>query len=135
MRMPSRLGLASPEESRFTDFRRRALIAAAAGVLALGVVRTASAQTLTVDASTSPSGNPHFWSACVGTGTASLTLRSDLQTHYKLANRELGFQRVRGHGVLNDDMGIYKGAGSYDFTKFDQYLAAIAAANMRPIME
>jgi xylan 1,4-beta-xylosidase len=115
-------------------------LAGAAGVLALGAVRTAGAQTLTVDASMSPSGNPHFWSACVGTGTASLTLRSDLQTHYKLANRELGFQRVRGHGVLNDDVGIFHWTGgtampTYDWSKFDVYLSAIAAANMRPIIE
>ena len=113
------------------------LAAAALGVVALlqGRVARATDYTLAVDAGMQVSGNPHFWSTCVGTGTASLTLRSDLQTHYQIANRELGMQRVRGHGVLNDDMGIYKGAGSYDFTKFDAYLAAIAAANMRPIME
>jgi glucosylceramidase len=91
--------------------------------------------TLSVDAGNQVSGNPHFWSTCVGTGTASLTLRSDLQTHYQIANRELGMQRVRGHGVLNDDMGIYQGPGNYDFSKFDTYLDAIAAAKMRPIME
>ena len=91
--------------------------------------------TITVDASKQTAGNPRFWSAAVGTGTASLTLRSDLQTHYKIGNRELGMQRVRGHGVLNDDMGIYKGAGSYDWTKFDTYLTAIVSAGMRPIME
>ena len=141
MRMPSRLGLAGLVEARCTDFRRlRAVLIGAAGLLALGAVRTAGAQTLTVDASSSPSGNPHFWSACVGTGTASLTLRSDLQTHYKLANRELGFQRVRGHGVLNDDVGIFHWTGgsatpTYDWSKFDVYLSAIAAANMRPIIE
>lgn len=90
--------------------------------------------TLTVDASKKASGLPHFWSSCVGTGTASLTLRSDLQTHYQLANRELGMQRVRGHGVLND-LNIYKGAKTYDWTNFDTYLKAIAAANMRPLME
>ena len=71
----------------------------------------------------------------MGTGTASLTLRSDLQTHYKIANRELGMMRVRGHGVLNDDIGIYKAAGSYDWTKFDNYLTAIVSAGMRPLME
>ena len=65
----------------------------------------AAAYTLTVNAGTQASGNPRFWSATVGTGTATLTLRPDLQTHYKLANRELGMQRVRGHGVLNDDNG------------------------------
>src|SRR5262245_9192448 len=97
--------------------------------------RAASAATITVDASRQTAGNPRFWAASVGTGTASLTLRADLQTHYKLANRELGMLRVRGHGVLNDDIGIYKAAGSYDWTKFDTYLNAIVSAGMRPIME
>ena len=98
-------------------------------------LRTANAATLTVDASASPGANPHFWSNTVGTGTASLTLRSDLQTHYQIANRELGFLHVRGHGVLSDGIGIYKSAGTYDFTNFDTYLDAIAAAGMRPSME
>ncbi len=99
-----------------------------------------SAQTINVDASSSISGNPRFWSTSVGTGTASLTLRADLQTHYKLAQRELGMERVRGHGVLSDDMGIFHWGGNgsaptYDWSKFDVYLAAITAAGMRPIME
>jgi xylan 1,4-beta-xylosidase len=130
--------VSSSISSRRTRFARPAYVASAAlglALLTLGHAARATDYSLTVDAGTPASGNPHFWSTCVGTGTASLTLRSDLQTHYQIANRELGMQRVRGHGVLNDDMGIYKGAGSYDFTKFDQYLAAIAAANMRPIME
>jgi xylan 1,4-beta-xylosidase len=112
---------------------------AAAAVLAIafgsGRAAHATSYTITVDASSQTAGNPHFWSASVGTGTASLTLRSDLQTHYKLANRELGMQRVRGHGVLNDDMGIFKSAGSYDWSKFDKYLDAIVSAGMRPVME
>jgi xylan 1,4-beta-xylosidase len=90
---------------------------------------------ITVDASAQVSGNPRFWSASVGTGRASYTLRPDLQTQHKIANRELGMQRVRAHGVLSDDMGIYQSAGVYDWTKFDQYLDAIVAAGMRPIME
>jgi len=129
-------------KSRLTERHRprcsRGVLASAVALAGLSVAGAAHAQTLTVDASTSPSGNPHFWSACVGTGTASLTLRADLQTHYKLANRELGMLRVRGHGVFNDDIGIFHGTGStptYDWSKFDTYLAAIAAAGMRPIME
>src|SRR3954471_5638390 len=112
------------------------VLASAVALAGFGLASAANAQTLTVDAATSPSGNPHFWSACVGTGTASLTLRADLQSHYKLANRELGMQRVRGHGVFDDDMGVFHGTGStptYDWTKFDTYLAAISAAGMRPI--
>src|SRR4051812_34708458 len=98
-------------------------------------VALAAGYTITVDASNQTAGNPRFWAASVGTGTASLTLRADLQTHYKIGNRELGMLRVRGHGVLNDDIGIYKAAGSYDWTKFDTYLNAIVSAGMRPFME
>jgi xylan 1,4-beta-xylosidase len=112
------------------------LTAAAVGFAVATSASGASADnySITVDASKTASGLPHFWSTCVGTGTASLTLRADLQTHYKLANRELGMQRVRGHGALND-LGIYLGPSSYDWTNFDTYLKAIAAANMRPLME
>jgi xylan 1,4-beta-xylosidase len=115
----------------------RLLAAAAIGLVLLmrGQAALATNYTITVDASKQTAGNPRFWSASVGTGTASLTLRPDLQTHYKLGARELGMQRVRGHGVLNDDMGIYKGPGSYDFTKLDTYLTAITSAGMRPVME
>ena len=94
-----------------------------------------AATTITIDASKQTAGNPHFWSSTVGTGTAALTLRSDLESHYKIGNREAGFQRVRGHGVLSDAMGIYKSAGSYSWTNFDKYLTAIQQAGMRPIME
>ena len=100
-----------------------------------GGVASATSYTITVDASNPTTGNPRFWAASVGTGTASLTLRPDLQTHYKIANRELGMQRVRGHGVLSGDMGIYKGPGSYDWTNLDIYLNAIVSAGMRPFME
>jgi xylan 1,4-beta-xylosidase len=114
------------------------LVAAAATALAIlggGRAARATNYTITVDASNKTAGNPRFWVASVGTGTASLTLRPDLQTHYKLGARELGAQRVRGHGVLNDDMAIYKGPGSYSWTNFDKYLDAIVSAGMRPIME
>ena len=115
-------------------------LAAATTAIALAMLtgeRAANATnyTITVDASKQTTGNPAFWAASVGTGTASLTLRSDLETHYKIGAREAGFKRVRGHGVLSDAMGIYKGPGSYSWTNFDKYLTAIVSAGMRPIME
>ena len=112
-----------------------ALFALAIVSLAGGRDAGATNYTITVDASMQTAGNPHFWAASVGTGTAALTLRPDLQTHYKLGNREIGFQRVRGHGVLSDGIGIYKSPGTYDWTNFDKYLDAIVSAGMRPIME
>ena len=122
---------------------RPALVLAIAFVISThGWPAQAANYTITVDASKQTAGNPRFWSAAVGTGIASLTLRADLQTHYKLANRELGMQRVRGHGVLAadaNDLAIFRWSGTgtptYDWTKFDTYLAAIVAAGMRPMME
>jgi xylan 1,4-beta-xylosidase len=110
------------------------LTAIAAGLVLSTFTPTAMAATITVDASKRTAGNPHFWSHTVGTGTAKLALRGDWQTHYKIGNREAGFQRVRGHGLM-DNIGMYKGAGSYDFAPLDTYLNAIAFAGMRPIME
>jgi len=110
---------------------------AAAGLLAFLSTLTANATdySLTVDAGKQVSGNPHFWSAAFGTGKAKLALRSDWQTHYQIGNRELGALLVRGHGLFNDEMGLYKGAGTYDWTSLDTYLAAIFSANMRPLIE
>ncbi|MES1208782.1 MAG: carbohydrate-binding protein, partial [Pseudomonadota bacterium] len=104
-------------------------------LLLAGAGGARAATTITIDASKQTTGNPHFWSNAVGTGTAALTLRSDLESHYKIGNREAGFQRVRGHGVLSDAMGIYKGPGMYSWTNFDKYLTSIQQAGMRPIME
>jgi xylan 1,4-beta-xylosidase len=107
-----------------------------AGTAHIGVETTSpTAATIWIDASERTAATPHFWAASVGTGTAGLALRGDLQSQYKIGNREAGFERVRGHGVLNDDMGIYRAPGVYDWTKLDRYLTAIAAAGMRPIME
>jgi xylan 1,4-beta-xylosidase len=120
--------------SKSLQLRLVSMAAMAAFAMAAGSARAAS-YTITVDASKQTTGNPRFWTASVGTGTAALTLRSDLQTHYKIGNREIGFKRVRGHGVLSDGIGIYKGPGSYSWTSFDKYLDAIVLAGMRPIME
>jgi hypothetical protein len=113
------------------------ITAAALGLAVLGAARPAGATdyTLAVDAGKELSGNPHFWSAAFGTGKAKLALRSDWQTHYKIGNRELGAERVRGHGLLNVEMGLYKGPGSYAWGSLDTYLSAITSAGMRPIIE
>ena len=132
----SSLAASTPRVSCGTRTSRLAhtFAAAAIGLLLLADAGAARAASIAIDASKT-SGNPRFWTTAVGTGTASLILRGDLQTHFKIGNRELGFQRVRGHGVLSDSMGIYKSAGSYDFTNFDTYLTAISSAGMRPVIE
>jgi hypothetical protein len=131
---PSALAPMAPRDTR-RGRMAHVLAAAAIGLAALTGAGAASAATITVDASKQTAGNPHFWSACFGTGKAKLALRGDWQTHYKIGNRELGAQRVRGHGLLNTEMNLWKGTGSYDWTSLDTYLMAITSAGMRPIIE
>jgi|GEM_PF-111904 len=137
MKMLSRINALGPAAHSDSRSTRPILILAlsAIGLFVVVDARAANAATITVDASNQTAGNPHFWSACFGTGKAKLALRGDWQTHYKIGNRELGAQRVRGHGILNDEMGLWKGTGSYDWTNLDTYLTAITTAGMRPIME
>ena len=57
----------------------RALAAIAFVIVNGAGVASATSYTITVDASNPTTGNPRFWAASVGTGTASLTLRPDLR--------------------------------------------------------
>lgn len=47
---------------------------------------------------------PKYWQRCVGSGHMLLGTRADWRHHLKLAADELGFQAIRGHGLLDDDM-------------------------------
>lgn len=61
--------------------------------------------------------NDRYWTFCVGSGHASLALRADYQEQLKRAHDELGFQRVRFHGIFNDDMKV--------ITRFSDYISLI----------
>lgn len=50
--------------------------------------------------------NDRYWTFCIGSGHAALALRNDYQQLLKQVCYELGFQRVRFHGLFNDDMQV-----------------------------
>lgn len=57
--------------------------------------------------------NDRYWTFCVGSGHAALALRKDYLDQLKRAHDELGFQRVRFHGVLDDDMKVVTRLSDY----------------------
>ncbi|MCK4796912.1 MAG: glycoside hydrolase, partial [Spirochaetes bacterium] len=64
----------------------------------------------------------------------------NLRNAYKIAANELGFKRVRGHGILNDDVGIYSEDGNgypvYTWDKFDELMDFIVnECGMSPVVE
>jgi xylan 1,4-beta-xylosidase len=82
------------------------------------------------------------WRECVGTGRLNLALRADYLESLARVQREIGFAHIRGHGLLSDDMGVYRTeevAGRlhmrYNFTYVDQVHDAFLALGIRPFVE
>ncbi|GAB4084639.1 cellulase family glycosylhydrolase [Myceligenerans cantabricum] len=82
------------------------------------------------------------WRACVGTGRFDLALRQDYQDSLALVQREIGFQHVRGHGLLSDGVGVHRPydvgghAGTrYAFTYVDQVVDAYLRLGIKPFLE
>ena len=48
------------------------------------------------------------WKECIGAGRANEGLRADWQQQLSLVQQEIGFRYIRMHGLLHDDMGVYK---------------------------
>ena len=80
----------------------------------------------------------HYWSKCVGAGRAKEGLRASWQEQLRTAKKECGFQYIRFHGLLNDDMFVYKKVGEkeiYNFQYIDDLYDALLAQGIRPIVE
>jgi xylan 1,4-beta-xylosidase len=81
---------------------------------------------------------PHFWEHTIGSGHATLALRSDWQAQMRRAHQDLGFGHVRFHGLLCDDMGTLVSEGNelfYSFFNADQIFDYLLSIGMRPFVE
>jgi xylan 1,4-beta-xylosidase len=72
---------------------------------------------------------PHkkHWQFCVGSGHAALALRSDYVRQLKFIHDELGIERVRFHGIFNDDMNT--------LSDFSRVLGPIPPLDKLPLRE
>ncbi len=82
------------------------------------------------------------WRACVGTGRFDLALRRDYQDSLALVRRDIGFRHIRGHGLLSDNVGVYRPYEwqgerrvHHSFTYVDQIVDAYLEIGIRPFLE
>ena len=87
------------------------------------------------------------WQFCVGSGHASLALRTDYARQLKFIHDELGIERVRFHGIFNDDMNtksnlsvVFPIPGAEAYKELNFHSCGIAydnvlAAGMKPFVE
>lgn len=81
---------------------------------------------------------PHVWEHTVGSSRGPMALRADWQRDLTRCHRELGFQHVRFHGLLSDDMGTLMCENDqlvYSFFNADQICDFLLSIGMRPFME
>lgn len=76
---------------------------------------------------------------CIGAGRANEGLRADWQQQLTYVHKECGFKYIRMHGLLTDDMGVYrqdrKGNPEYNFQYIDILYDFILDIGMKPFVE
>ncbi len=78
------------------------------------------------------------WSNCIGAGRANEGLRADWQQQLKDVIDNCGFRYLRFHGLLHDDMHIYKiekGQDIYNFQYVDMLFDKMLELGIRPFVE
>jgi xylan 1,4-beta-xylosidase len=81
---------------------------------------------------------PHFWEHTVGSDHAPVALRADWQSQLERCHNELGFQYVRFHGLLSDDMGTLIRENNrllYSFFNADKVFDFLLSIGMKPFVE
>lgn len=76
---------------------------------------------------------------CIGAGRANEGLRADWQQQLAFIKKEFGFKYIRMHGLLSDDMGVYKedkqGKPAYNFQYVDLLYDYLLRIGMKPFVE
>jgi xylan 1,4-beta-xylosidase len=84
---------------------------------------------------------PHskVFKECIGAGRANEGLRADWQQQLALVQKEIGFRYIRMHGLLHDDMGVYKedakGNPIYNWQYVDKLYDYLLSAGLKPFVE
>ncbi|HEX8335104.1 MAG TPA: hypothetical protein VF621_00150 [Pyrinomonadaceae bacterium] len=115
------------------------LFAAPARAAAQVGTRAAPPRVISADYNRVKGPRDRFPQLVVGAGRAAEGLRADWQRDLRLVRRECGFEYVRFHGLLQDELGVYsedrQGRPVYNFQYVDAVYDAILDAGMRPFVE
>ncbi len=80
-----------------------------------------------------------IFNECVGAGRANEGLRADWQQQLAYVRKECGFRYIRMHGLLSDDMAVYredeKGNPEYNYMYIDVLFDYLQSIGMKPFVE
>ena len=106
--------------------------------MALSSIAASQTRTISVDLKSvsGPLGN--VFRHTVGAGRANEGLRADWQRQLREAKQACGFEYIRMHGLLCDDMGVYreeKGKPVYNWQYIDELYDFLVDLKVRPFVE
>eukprot|EP00927_Polykrikos_kofoidii_P015794 TRINITY_DN1706_c0_g1_i1.p1 TRINITY_DN1706_c0_g1~~TRINITY_DN1706_c0_g1_i1.p1 ORF type:complete len:504 (+),score=39.34 TRINITY_DN1706_c0_g1_i1:67-1578(+) len=78
---------------------------------------------------------PHTWEESVGSGHMVLALRSDYREQLRRCHDELGFKRVRMHGMMDDEMSTSLGPGWNSYINLDSVIDFVLSIGMDVLFE
>lgn len=85
---------------------------------------------------------PHYWEVSVGSCHAATILRADVQEQLRKARKDIGFQYLRFHGLLDDDMSVVIGGmvpgispKQISFFNIDRVFDFLLEIGMKPFVE
>ncbi len=121
-------------------FTKRIFLMVPAILLSSGLFsQSATNRVIAVDVKNVKDKLDRSFNACVGAGRANEGLRADWQRQLRIARAECGFRYIRFHGLLSDDMGVYKedknGAPMYNFQYIDELFDFLHSINVKPFVE
>jgi xylan 1,4-beta-xylosidase len=112
-----------------------------AGSAAYGQKADAAPRVRVITADLARVRGPHSktFKECIGAGRANEGLRADWQQQLALVQNEIGFRYIRMHGLLSDDMGVYKedakGNPAYNWQYIDVLYDYLLSVGLKPFVE
>src|SRR5271157_979901 len=108
-------------------------------ISALPLFAQTPTETITIDASAPAHPFPHYWEQMFGSGRAVLSLRDAYRRDLRAVHAITGFQYVRFHAILDDEVGVYdedkQGKPIYNFSYVDQIYDGLLANSVKPYVE
>src|SRR6202023_2111931 len=81
---------------------------------------------------------PHYWEHMFGSGRAILSLRDSYRQDLRTVKNATGFEYIRFHAILDDEVGLYDevdGNPTYNFSYIDQIYDGLLENGVRPFVE
>ncbi len=98
-----------------------------------------STEMVTIDTSAATTPFPHFWEQMFGSGRAVLSMRESYRADLKRVQQITGFQYIRFHAILDDEIGVYdvdaQGRPVYNFSYVDQIYDGLLEQGIKPFVE